>query len=159
MAAWNKNGLSRLVKISHSMTRIYSYTLKLSAFLLRRRVGTRFCGHWISRGFYGKLEHILKFSCGDYQKKNTRLEFYTSHVRDTDVCRHNGGLRIKSPHGTILYRIITPYGTILWYYFREVSGVPLIEYPWYRETLISRMIGRLIVVEFGDTVDQRNKKK
>ena len=29
------------------MTRIYSYTLKLSAFLLRGRGGARFRGHWI----------------------------------------------------------------------------------------------------------------
>ena len=31
------------------MTRIYSYTLKLSAFLLRGRGGARFRGRWIYR--------------------------------------------------------------------------------------------------------------
>ena len=48
MATWNKSGLSRLVKIGHSMTLIYSYTLKLSAFLLRGRGGARFRGRWIT---------------------------------------------------------------------------------------------------------------
>ena len=47
MAEWNKSGFPRLVKIGHSMTRIYSYTFKLSAFLLRGRGGAHCRDRWI----------------------------------------------------------------------------------------------------------------
>ena len=41
------------------MTRIYSYTLKLSAFLLRERGGARFRGRWIHMNIYLRGTYIL----------------------------------------------------------------------------------------------------
>ena len=52
------------------MTRIYSYTLKLSAFLLRRRGGTRFRGRWMYQNngvrwtFWSYSTYYMKFFNG-----------------------------------------------------------------------------------------------
>ena len=43
------------------MTRIYSYTLKLSAFLLRGRGGARFRGRWICIDIYIQIDLAMIF--------------------------------------------------------------------------------------------------
>ena len=46
------------------MTRIHSYTLKLSDFLLRGRGGARFRGRWIYYVHYYVVHHHTQSTCG-----------------------------------------------------------------------------------------------
>ena len=70
------------------MTRIYSYTIKLSAFLLRGRGGARFRGRWISIIDAFKVEACLPVNVAKIVQKNISVQIVQEKIFDVIRIKH-----------------------------------------------------------------------